>query len=503
MNFPSQDFDNGVTALCHRTATDDEAAELQAILESSDAARDEYLWQVELHAELALRSASSTAAEGFAEEVLADNRSRLANVPLRRKVRGRRVALAIAAAVLLAVIAGSVGWMLNNLRNPEPNLASSPADPSPPTGSESDDKDPSTTGGVSLEGVYRKTVAFVSAAAAPVIVGTGQADPIELGAHVPYSQAGHTLHVWDWSKSKASRVFKDTRLSPDDKFAVSPDGRWLVWASGAVLDLTSGEKTKLDLGGQFYFDNAGGKLDRIQGLQFTPDGRRLALLLSNLVVTKAEHPLRKQDLATTHSVQVVEFPSAKPVCEFEASFPIAFSQDGKRAASASPADKVDQQVIEHNAETGEVIRKYEPRIREHAYALGWSPDGDRLAVYDGVGEVLVWAAATGELAYRVNVRQSVQSSATLRFSPDDKHLAIGVFQKLYVVDAATGEVEATAATAPASEIHWSADSKTLEVLSNVTVGSLVEGTDKNGQGTLHNMYPQVDKVDFAALRANE
>ena len=40
-------------------------------------------------------------------------------------------------------------------------------------------------------------------------------------------------------------------------------------------------------------------------LQFTPDGRRLALLLSNLVLTKSSHPLRRQDLTTSPTFQIV------------------------------------------------------------------------------------------------------------------------------------------------------------------------------------------------------
>ena len=230
---------------------------------------------------------------------------------------------------------------------------------------------------------------------------------------------------------------------------------------------------------------------------------RLALLVSNLVVTMSVHPLRKQDFATSHSIQVVEFPAVTPVCEFEASFPIAFSQDGKRVVSASPPAKFDQQIVERSAETGKLVRKYEPDIREHAYALCYSPDGNHLAVYDGVGEVLVWETATGEVAYRVDVRQATQSSAALRYSADGKHLAIGVFQKLVVVDAATGAVEATSATTSPNQIHWSADSKTLHVLSYVSTRGLTEDVNQGGQRTLSNMYPQVQKVDFQALRAKE
>ena len=76
-----------------------------------------------------------------------------------------------------------------------------------------------------------------------------------------------------------------------------------------------------------------------------------------------------------------------------------------------------------------------------------------------------------------------------------------MFQKIYVVDAATGAVEVTATAASANQIQWSADSKTFHVLSYVSTRGLSEGVDEKGQRTLSNMYPQVEKVDFDALRA--
>jgi hypothetical protein len=496
MNFPSTEFEEAVTSLCHGTATDDEAEQLQAVLQSSGAARDEYLWQVELHGLLASRGAI-TAVD---EQALASESSRQAHTKP-RPVVSRRLAWVVSAAALLGVLAISLWWASQNLRKSEPKLVKA-GDRSPQVEVDSTQQGKGLTG-ASAMGVYRQNISFVAASDAPIIIGTGQKDPIELGAQIPYSQEGNTLHIWDWSQSTKSRVFKDTRLWTHERFDLSPEGRWLVWASGTILDLSTGDKTTIDLGGEYFFDNAGGKLERIQGLQFTPDGSRLGLLVSNLVVAKSDHPLRKQDFATAHSVQVVEFPAAKLVCEFEASFPIAFSQDGKRVVSATPPAKFAQQIVERSAETGAVVRKYEPEIREYAYAMCYSPNGKHLAVYDGVGEVLVWETATGEVAYRVDVRQAVQSSATLRFSPDGRHLAIGVFQKIYVVDAATGAVEATATAASANQIHWSADSKTFHVLSYVSTRGLSEGVDEKGQRTLSNMYPQVEKVDFDALRTKK
>ena len=53
MKFPSHDFDNAVATLCHGTISDDALTELHELLRADADARDEYLWRVEVHGELA------------------------------------------------------------------------------------------------------------------------------------------------------------------------------------------------------------------------------------------------------------------------------------------------------------------------------------------------------------------------------------------------------------------------------------------------------------------
>jgi hypothetical protein len=88
-----------------------------------------------------------------------------------------------------------------------------------------------------MNGIYKDNVRFAHASDAPIIVCTGQKDPLELDSRIPYSQSGHTLHIWDWSKSPVSRAVQDTRLWPHEIFALSPDGKQLIRANGTVLDL--------------------------------------------------------------------------------------------------------------------------------------------------------------------------------------------------------------------------------------------------------------------------
>ena len=53
MKFPSPEFDDAVAALCHGTISDEALAELHELLRADSHARDEYLWRVEVHGELA------------------------------------------------------------------------------------------------------------------------------------------------------------------------------------------------------------------------------------------------------------------------------------------------------------------------------------------------------------------------------------------------------------------------------------------------------------------
>ena len=59
MKFPAPEFDDAVAALCHGTASAEQLAALHALLRSDLAARDEYLWQVEVHSRLATGAAAT------------------------------------------------------------------------------------------------------------------------------------------------------------------------------------------------------------------------------------------------------------------------------------------------------------------------------------------------------------------------------------------------------------------------------------------------------------
>lgn len=464
MNFPSTEFDTALAALCHGTASDAEISELHTLLRDDESARDAYLWQVEVHAHLGSRARPPASFPGY-----------LAALSARPALRRISPMKWIAAAVFLSLCSVAV-WMLWNAVHPRQaaNVTNAPPEPT-----ESKHLD-----GAAMAGVYKETVRFAYASNVPIIVGTGQGEPLDLGARVPYSQGGHTLHIWDWSTSPKSRVMKDTRLWPHEIFALSPDGKQLVWANGTILDLASEARSKIDLGGEFYLGNAGGQMERIQHLQFTPDGRRLAVQVLNIVLTRSSHPLRKQDFDTTAVTQLVEFPSGRLVCEFPAGLSHAFTQDGKRALTGLPMREMGQQIVEVSTLTGKVARTLEPRLKGFAYAMCLSPADDRLAVFDSEGELLVWDIVTGKLERRMPFRGN--SGVFLRIAPNGQKLAASEGEKLFVIDLATGSIIATIPQLidGSAMIQWSADSRTITTVKRL----YLEG---RGEPELYNVIPSV------------
>jgi hypothetical protein len=495
MIFPSTEFDDAVAAVCQGAGSEADVAALHATLQANEAARDDYLWQVELHAYLA--SLALTRAPGPA--LLVNGNPRFP--PARRRALVR---WAIAAAAVLIAFIGGLYWQGWNVPGPDSNRGDSLKDGPKMAGAENSNRlleAPSAAG----EGWIRSTVRFACASDAPIIVGTGGLESIDLGSEVPYLSRSDTLHVWDWSRSPQSRVMKDIRLLPEQRFCLSPDGTLLVWAKGDVLNLTTGVRSTIDLGGELHVGPLGGTLQRIEHLQFTPDGRRLALLLLNLVLTKSTHPLRRHDLTTSPTFQIVDFPSGKLVCEFPAGnpadLPLAFSADGKRAVSQYPQGKSASKIVERSVLTGEVRREYEPPLREYTSAIGLSGDGSLLATYDSAGDALLWSTLTGKLKHKVALPRS-SSSVHLRFSPDGKLLALslfpGVSPKLIVIDVPTGAILATVPQESSGDIHWSADSKAFDVIYDRR--GILEKRSKAGRQVMYNLYPSIRTWKVAEFR---
>ena len=340
-----------------------------------------------------------------------------------------------------------------------------------------------------MAGVYRPNFRSVVAGDAPVMVATGQRDPLQLGAHAPYRLGGHTLHIWDWSKSSLSRVEKDTRLWAHELFALSPDGRHLVWPKGKVIHLATGEESKIDLGGEYY-KSPRVRIRRIKALQFTPRGDQLAVLLNDINTKPSTHPLRPREITNTNVMQLVSFPGGELNCTIPSGrLVMAFTSDSARVVVAEPAEELKQTLVEYDGRTGELRRRLEPRLKGFAYAIESSPDDQYLAVFDGSAGLMIWNWSSGELLHAIDDVRHASYTTVMSFSPDSKLIALASVQWVEIVDVRSGELVAKRKEINGGRIRWSADGKTLTVISR---HSYYEG----GPEGLYNTVPAVHVWDW-------
>lgn len=110
MRFPSAEFDDAVAAACHGCGSDHEVQQLHELLVADAAARDEYLWRVELHGYLA----TATVEAGVSEAGGGLSRPSLGEAAVRKQAaarsRGSLLPPLAAVAMCLAVIASLAGW---------------------------------------------------------------------------------------------------------------------------------------------------------------------------------------------------------------------------------------------------------------------------------------------------------------------------------------------------------------------------------------------------------
>ena len=120
MKFPSCEFDDAVATLCHGTIHDEELADLHGLLCVDSGARDEYLWRVEVHGELASRKLNfGNLSE--CEEVDASAKIFPLSDSIATQVKQRRsLSMRVAAAILfLVVLSGGISMWIGNHVSPE------------------------------------------------------------------------------------------------------------------------------------------------------------------------------------------------------------------------------------------------------------------------------------------------------------------------------------------------------------------------------------------------
>ena len=102
--FPSREFDEAIAALCHGSASEEQAREMNELLGSYPAARDEYILRVELHSRLA--SEPDLFAQANENKIAAPENLLPIQSPRRARTRKANWVLALAACVALL----AAGW---------------------------------------------------------------------------------------------------------------------------------------------------------------------------------------------------------------------------------------------------------------------------------------------------------------------------------------------------------------------------------------------------------
>jgi len=341
----------------------------------------------------------------------------------------------------------------------------------------------------------RSNIQILIAEQAPILIANGPAAPFQLGAELPEKKVTGALHIWNWSKSTTSRIVPGIEFWPSDHAAISPDGTFLIKADGTTFDLTGNPKQPailpkiINLGGADYHEGPA-TYTRIGEMRFSPDGQRLAMLVT----------LRNEDKTVHEVIQIIEFPTGKLLCEFPAgeayALRIALSADGKQVVAADPQRKI----ALRQCSTGKVLREFDPPLKSQVMSIAISPDGKQIAASDRGGELIVWNADTGKILWQADNAKLAQSPGSeamelLRFSPGNQFLAGRRWGKVNVFDAATGHLEGSITALSSSALRWSDDSKFITI-----VTAERNSSKRNEPPTA--IYPTVQQFDWRTGKAN-
>jgi WD40 repeat protein len=401
---------------------------------------------------------------------------------------------------------------------------------------------------------------------APVIVANGGKKSLQLGSAT--RDPDGLLHIWNWSKGTMSRVLPTVEFGQNDHVAISPDGKWLIWARGDMIDLQTGKRARIDLGGANVKIGMS-TYPRIGTMQFSPDGSRLALGVTNYdetrpgliksevvqivkvptgrLLAKLFEPVARVDpkrlsglisdldsvkyAARKKAVQELEQlgeaaveacrkilagkPSAevrrqllallekaagmrrpRVLCEFPSgdsyALRIGFSKDGKQIASAD----ADRQIVRRDTATGRALKRYTPALKSQVLAVAISPDGKYIAATQREpGDLLIWEAGSGRLAHQLHgadLRKLGGIDGNFRaisFAADGQFLGAAYWGRLFVIDVTTGKTAAALKEGLVTNIQWSADGKTVTVVTPVTLGS-------GNMRDRRDRYPAVHQWDW-------
>ena len=280
--------------------------------------------------------------------------------------------------------------------------------------------------------------------------------------------ASESIRVWDAASGLLIREMAARSGSMISSLAIAPDGKTLAWTGRDktihLQEVATGKEVRR-LKGHEHFSEC---------VAFSPDGKVLAS-------GGREKAIRFWDLATEKELRTLEHPGASEFFQFKY---LAYSPDGKKLVSycAILESPNRGECCVWDLETGKVFRRWEnahepaalspdgkllavgakdsrlliwdlangkelqhfdlprrERVIDHeaASCAAFSADGKLVTAADMTNRVHVWEVGTGkELYCSPPFRHEVTSVA---FSPDNKTLAVGAWQRILLWDALTGK----------------------------------------------------------------
>jgi WD40 repeat protein/serine/threonine protein kinase len=240
---------------------------------------------------------------------------------------------------------------------------------------------------------------------------------------VQFSRDGRFLATGSWDNTvkvwEVEKVLRGEVESPLCRWehttarvwsvAFSPDSRWLASAGGKEADKT-GEFNVWDMNTGLKAFPTKTFTWAVRGVQFSPDGRRLATACRELVQVWD---------AQTGEEQVLPFPCRDRDGILQE---VVFSPDGRRLAAVGRSNSIhpDREVKVWDATTGAEVHSLPGHVGG-LWRVAFSPDGRRLASTGVDQTVKVWDAQTGEEI--LTLRGHLDEVLSVAFSPDGSKLA--------------------------------------------------------------------------------
>jgi WD40 repeat protein len=257
---------------------------------------------------------------------------------------------------------------------------------------------------------------------------------------------GDTIRLWDAATGRQLRRI-DAPASGITAMLFAPDSRFLAIRmpdeSVVMLDAESGKEVRRARAknrpqGAIRIGSAGPAGDDDGGLAYSPDGKTLASIGSEMNQKKETFFVRLIDATTGNELRRIEAAPKRPSS-------VAFSPDSKLVALAGGTD-----VHVHDASTGKEIHKFDAPAG--LATLVFSPDGKTIAAMCHDRTVRLWNAESGkglhrlgEIAPGLPVRGNAFRKGTvsvpqaLAFSPDGKTVIAGAGNSVRMWATATGK----------------------------------------------------------------